>query len=135
MVLLIKDLHGAWDPFLGHHAALHARKDENEFQSKLNVEWVVDYWLSKGAEANKILLGLGLYGRSFTLSQPGQNKLGDPAKGPSTAGTVLLLFAYFHVQNSEIKLMRNPKYLSIRELKAYLAIMKFAKNSKARAGL
>lgn len=83
-------MHGAWDPFLGHHTAFQARKDENEFQSKLNVKWVVDYWLQKGAQASKIMLGLALYGRSFTLSQPGQVSLGQPAKGPSTAGTVII---------------------------------------------
>ena len=86
----LKDLHGAWDPFLGHHTALEPRQDESEFQAKLNVHWVVDYWLSKGAEPNKILLGLALYGRSFTLSQPGQVGLGQPAKGPPSAATVLI---------------------------------------------
>ena len=83
-----KDLHGAWDPFLGHHTALERREDENEVQAKLNIHWVIDYWLTKGADPEKMLLGLALYGRSFTLSQPGQVNLGQPAKGPSTAQPV-----------------------------------------------
>jgi chitinase len=87
--LMTYDLHGAWDNFLAHQTAYTSRPDENEYQAKLNVLWAVDYWISMGAPPQKIMLGLALYGRSFTLASPSQTNLGDPANGPSSADTVI----------------------------------------------
>jgi chitinase len=89
-------LHGAWDPFLAHQTAFRSREDENEVQSKLNVNWVVDYWIAKGAQKSKILLGLALYGRSFSLIEPSKNELGQTAKGPGLAGTVCDRLSLFY---------------------------------------
>ena len=37
--------------------------------------------------SEKITLGLALYGRTFTLSDPNENTLGDPVTGAGEAGT------------------------------------------------
>ena len=34
-----KDLHGAWETFVGHHTALYPRQDESPEQKTLNVDW------------------------------------------------------------------------------------------------
>lgn len=45
------------------------------------------YWLSNGTPAEKLILGLATYGRSFALSSENNHVLGAPAKGPGQAGT------------------------------------------------
>ncbi|CAE8720711.1 unnamed protein product, partial [Polarella glacialis] len=47
----------------------------------------VDYWLSKGAPAAKLTMGLGAYGRGWTLADPAQSGYNAPVSGPSAAGS------------------------------------------------
>jgi chitinase len=82
-----KDLHGTWEPFTGHHAALYARADETGDQALLNVDWAAQYWISKGCPREKLILGMGSYGRAFKLVDINKNGLGAPANGIPTAGT------------------------------------------------
>lgn len=44
------------------------------------------YWLSQGAPAEKLILGTGFYGRSFTLENPANHEIGDSFTGPGAAG-------------------------------------------------
>jgi chitinase len=46
----------------------------------------VRYWLNEGAPAAKLILGMPLYGRGFTLDDPEDNGIGAPAHQPSIAG-------------------------------------------------
>lgn len=48
----------------------------------------------------KINLGLGFYGRGFSLTNPAVNAVGSPASGPSTAGKIVTesgMLSYFEV--------------------------------------
>lgn len=51
----------------------------------LNIEWVANYWAQQGAPKNKIVVGLALYGRSFTLTSSNSD-VGAPASA-GAAGT------------------------------------------------
>lgn len=73
---------------MGHHSSLYARKEEVGNQTKLNAAWAVRYWLSQGCPREKLLLGLALYGRSFTYA--GDKNLGAQNTGPGTRGKVIL---------------------------------------------
>ncbi|CAH1795469.1 unnamed protein product [Owenia fusiformis] len=84
--LMAYDLHGSWEPFTGHNSPLYSRSDETGNQKNLNQAWSVDYWLSKGAERSKLILGMALYGRSFTLANSANFQLGKRTTGPGTAG-------------------------------------------------
>ena len=44
------------------------------------------HFLTQGMPCKKIALGLGTYGRAFTLANPSQRGLGAPAKGPASKG-------------------------------------------------
>ncbi|XP_039481102.1 acidic mammalian chitinase [Drosophila santomea] len=51
------------------------------------VENAINFWLSQGAPANKLVLGVGTYGRSFQLSDSSQNWPGAPCRGEGSAGS------------------------------------------------
>lgn len=80
------DLHGSWEKTTGHNAPLYAREEESENEKLLNVDYAINYWISHGAPRSKLVLGMGLYGRSFTLGNPSNTGLGAPATGPGAAG-------------------------------------------------
>ncbi|KAH8300035.1 hypothetical protein KR044_008773 [Drosophila immigrans] len=51
------------------------------------IENSINYWIGQGAPANKLVLGVGTYGRSFQLSDPSQNWPGAPCRGVGGAGS------------------------------------------------
>lgn len=81
------DFHGSWENFLGFNAPLYSN-------DQLSVDYVVKYWISKGASPDKLILGLGNYGRSFRKSTS-SNIAGSGASG---AGTVARVSIYFEIQ-------------------------------------
>ena len=80
------DFHGAWDQKTGHNSPLYQRPDETGEQVKLNVDFAIKYWIQKGAAKEKIILGMGTYGRTFTLANSQQNGYNAPINGPGSAG-------------------------------------------------
>jgi chitinase len=54
----------------------------------MNIDWTVKYYIEKGAPKYKLILGLGMYGRSFALKNKNRNRPGDFAIGPAHAGRV-----------------------------------------------
>ncbi|XP_015914102.1 chitinase-3-like protein 1 [Parasteatoda tepidariorum] len=84
--LMAYDFHGGWDKLTGHNAPLYLLPNDSEDNKKLNVDFAVKYWLEKGAPAEKLILGLPFYGRSFTLRDPEQNDLNAPITGKGIAG-------------------------------------------------
>nr|XP_033321147.1 chitinase-3-like protein 1 isoform X1 [Megalopta genalis] len=84
--LMTYDMNGAWDNWAGLNAPLYAATREKGEQAKLNVDASVHYWLSQGAPADKLVLGIPSYGRTFTLANPGNNDVGAPTSGPGAAG-------------------------------------------------
>jgi chitinase len=46
----------------------------------------IKYWIQKGAPKDKLNLGIGAYGRSFTLKNAKNNGLGAPAIGAGNPG-------------------------------------------------
>lgn len=46
----------------------------------------IETWIKKGADPSKLVLGMGTYGRSFTLSNSQNTGLYSPSTGPGTPG-------------------------------------------------
>ncbi|PVD37546.1 hypothetical protein C0Q70_00140 [Pomacea canaliculata] len=84
--LMTYDLHGSWETFTGHNSPLYARGDETGAQRNLNVDWAARYWVQKGAPKDKLNIGMGLYGRSFTLASASNHQPGAPAPRGGQAG-------------------------------------------------
>jgi len=80
------DYHGKWDKKTGHNSPLRPRPDEAGADLTLNVDYTLQYLLQLGARRDKTVLGVPLYGRAFTLTDPAQNNMGAPAKETSFQG-------------------------------------------------
>lgn len=70
------DYHGAWSNITGPNAALF---DPN---SNTNTIYGLNSWINAGLPPKKIVMGLPLYGRSWTLKDPKVNGIGAEAIGP-----------------------------------------------------
>ena len=87
------DLHGTWDStdaFIGSYAYAHTNL--TEIDTTLSLLW------RNNIDPDKVALGLGFYGRSFTLADPDCTAAGCPftsggTPGPCTASAGTLSFA------------------------------------------
>lgn len=120
--LMAYDYHGGWETKTGHNAPLfHSpRHDLSREDRQLNVNWSVNYWLQHGAPAEKIMLGTGSYGRSFTLDKESENGFNAPASQKGRAGPYTRepgslgyneICESFQQQGSSWKVVRDPDYM------------------------
>ncbi|XP_034978000.1 chitinase-3-like protein 1 [Zootoca vivipara] len=79
------DFHGAWETFTGHLSPLQKSRADSGSASYYNVDYAVKYLRSRGAPAQKIIMGIPTYGRSYTLSSK-QTGVEAPASGAGTPG-------------------------------------------------
>lgn len=63
--IMTYDLHGAWDTFSSHHTGLYTNPNDPTEGEGLSVDASVQYLLSKGALANKIVVGVAFYTRGW----------------------------------------------------------------------
>lgn len=100
------DMHGSWDPYLGINAPLYASKqDVTEKSKEMNVDACINAWLSAGAPPEKLALGTGFYGKSFTLSNPSNTGLYAPAQGAGPQGPYTReagMYGYNEVNSSRV---------------------------------
>ncbi|XP_071530245.1 uncharacterized protein Cht6 isoform X2 [Panulirus ornatus] len=86
--ILNYDYHSAYEPTVNHHAALMAAPGTSEYawNSQLNVDWTVKYYISLGADKHKLVIGIPTYGRSYTLIDGNFTDFGASADGPGEQG-------------------------------------------------
>ncbi|KAG5669845.1 hypothetical protein PVAND_000136 [Polypedilum vanderplanki] len=70
--LMTYDLHGSWDHKTGINSPLYSN-------DQLSVNDCVKFWLSQGCPKEKLILGISLYGRSFTLANQNNHGIGQSA--------------------------------------------------------
>ncbi|CAD7079161.1 unnamed protein product [Hermetia illucens] len=79
------DLHGSWDGKTGANAPLYAGPGDNP---DLNVDVIIQQWIQAGASPDKLILGMGFYGRSFTLANANNHGIGAQTLGPGIPGPI-----------------------------------------------
>ncbi|ELU16704.1 hypothetical protein CAPTEDRAFT_113634 [Capitella teleta] len=84
--LMAYDLHGSWEKVTGINSPLKARQGAVGEEAQLCQDWAVNYWISKGCPAEKLVLGCAMYGRTFTLKDPKNHGILAPASGAGMAG-------------------------------------------------
>ncbi|XP_043267881.1 probable chitinase 10 [Venturia canescens] len=82
IAVMAYDYHGQWDKKTGHVAPLFYHPDDDVYF--FNTNYTINYWISKGAPPRSIVLGMPMYGQSFTINDP---KSGTGLNSPASAGT------------------------------------------------
>lgn len=77
--LMSYDLSGSWEGQTGHHTAVNSTNGAS-VTNGLNA------WISGGFSSEKIVLGMGTYGRSFRLANAASNTIGAFVIGGGPAG-------------------------------------------------
>lgn len=80
------DMHGAWEDFAAHHSPLNAMPTETGNNTKLNANHAIQFWMAKGCPAEKLILGMGTYGRGFLLDNPANHQPYSSASQAIPAG-------------------------------------------------
>jgi len=83
------DYHGATfenHSFTGHHAPLYVSDVDTPDYVGFNVNHSINTWLRLGASPDKLVLGMGSYGRGFLLDFADQNGLYAPSHAAIPAG-------------------------------------------------
>merc|ERR1712106_927658 len=78
------DYHGQWDKKTGHVAPFYEHPDDAYYY--FNANFTMNYWIESGAPANKLVMGMPLYGQSFTLTNKEEHGLNSLAKSGGKAG-------------------------------------------------
>ncbi|XP_045127406.1 proteoglycan 4-like isoform X2 [Portunus trituberculatus] len=86
--ILNYDYHSAYEPSVNHHASLMQPPGTSEYawNAQLNVDWTVKYYIELGADADKLVIGIPTYGRSYTLIDGNFTDFGASADGPGEQG-------------------------------------------------
>lgn len=98
------DYHGSWERNVNHHAPLYSNDE-------LNDDSVINHWLKNGAPASKLVLGMPMYGKSWTLANPSQTGIGAAATGPAQAGPYTGeggMLAYYEICEKGWKVVTDP---------------------------
>ncbi|CAK9808299.1 Acidic mammalian chitinase [Anthophora plagiata] len=84
--IMTYDFNNPGNSYTGMNAPLYASSKDDDYQKTLNVNAAVRYWLSQGAPANKIVVGIPFYGITFTLKDANNHGLHAKTTGPGKAG-------------------------------------------------
>lgn len=72
----------------GLNAPLYQRSTEVGMFAQLNINYSVNYWMSKGLDRSKIIIGLPTYGHSYRLVNPFNTKIMAPAEDYGSVGVL-----------------------------------------------
>jgi chitinase len=91
----------------GLNAPLYARSNEVGMFETLNINYSVNYWMSKGLDRSKIIVGLATYGHSYRLVNPFNTKIYAPAEDYGGVGVLGFVsyseICWFRATNFNVK--------------------------------
>jgi chitinase len=115
IAVMTYDYHGQWDKKTGHVAPLYYYPGDD--YDYFNANFSMRYWIEKGADSKKLVMGLPMYGQSFTLGQSEMNELKAPAPGPGEAGEFTRsagFLAFYEVSDDRSARLFSPRSLPSR---------------------
>lgn len=71
--IMTYDMRGAWDEYSGHQTGLYTNPEDPYADAGLSVDASVQYLLSKGAPADKVVIGCAFYTRGWGKVSAGNN--------------------------------------------------------------
>ncbi|CAG9802300.1 unnamed protein product [Chironomus riparius] len=82
IAVMCYDYHGQWDKKTGHVSPLYHHPESTE--ATFNANYTMHYWIEKGADRKKLVMGMSMYGQSFTLEiSSSKNTPGLNTKAPA----------------------------------------------------
>ncbi|XP_069365183.1 probable chitinase 10 isoform X2 [Maniola hyperantus] len=84
IAVMTYDYHGQWDKKTGHVAPLYYHPEDD--YTYFNANYTMHYWMEKGAPASKLVMGIPLYGQSFTTQTPWNSRISSGLNMPALAG-------------------------------------------------
>ncbi|XP_053560676.1 acidic mammalian chitinase-like [Bombina bombina] len=81
------DFHGGWDPISGHNSPLCQGSTDNGDMVYFNTRYAMNYWKDNGVPAEKLIMGIPTYGRTFRNPNPSLCDVGIPVSGAGSSGT------------------------------------------------
>nr|5Y29_A Chain A, insect group II chitinase [Ostrinia furnacalis]5Y2B_A Chain A, insect group II chitinase [Ostrinia furnacalis] len=84
IAVMTYDYHGQWDKKTGHVAPLYYHPDDDT--TYFNANYTIHYWMEKGTPASKIVMGMPMYGQSFTIENRGIHGLNIPVSDGGEPG-------------------------------------------------
>jgi chitinase len=103
MNLMSYDYHGNWDPITGHNAPLNV--GVKDAAKGFSVADAVDSYLNAGFPAQKLVLGLALYGRGWENVSQTQNGLYQSGTNASVGTWEKGVFDYTDIKNNYLPTM------------------------------
>ncbi|XP_063537837.1 acidic mammalian chitinase-like [Cydia strobilella] len=113
--LMTYDYHGTWEERTGVNAPLFPQETDDP-NLNLNVNHSVHVWINNGASPSKLLLGLGAYGRTFTLTSLDNTGIGAPFDGPGVSGPYTVEDGFFGYNELCEDQKNNPSAWNITEV-------------------
>ncbi|KAL4593168.1 Acidic mammalian chitinase-like [Arapaima gigas] len=109
------DFHGHWELVTGHNSPLYRSSLDKGNHDAFNAAAALTYWKEHGAPAEKLLMGMATYGRTFHLASAADG-LKAPSDGPALPGAytqVSGFWSYYEVcsfiQNAAVKWIEDQK--------------------------
>jgi hypothetical protein len=76
-------------------APIYSRASESIRDARHNIDFLVNYWLYKGVDKEKLIVTVNLYGKSFDLFDASDHFVGSMAKKKTTNLTQVTNFNSF----------------------------------------
>ncbi|XP_063623035.1 acidic mammalian chitinase-like [Cydia splendana] len=102
--LMLYDFYGSWNTETGVNAPLYAQLTDDA-SLNFNVNNSVNIWISNGATPSKLVLGLGAYGKTFTLTSLNNTSTGAPVTGAGAAGPYVAeagTYSYYEICEDQV---------------------------------
>ncbi|XP_068629927.1 probable chitinase 10 [Battus philenor] len=114
IAVMTYDYHGQWDKKTGHVAPLYYHPDDDN--TYFNANYTMHYWMEKGSPSHKLVMGMPMYGQTFTTSSSYDiNSLNVPAVSGGDAGEYTRakgFLAYYEIceriKNRRWKVVKDP---------------------------